>query len=292
MNLSEQQLAAFDEHGYLVLPGVFDDAEVAAFAAEADFILELIINSSLHNQRSSARLDVRIVNGVHLVRKIQPINDLSLILAKAERDARLREPLRRLMDDTPVLMEEKLNYKQSLGVKLESLAALPDDDHFPLHHDWAYYQAQGYPQNILSSAITIDAMTAETGPIRVWPGTHKTNLPHRITPLYENHPTFKELEVVPGPVDPNGGIDVIAPPGSVMVFHALLVHSSSPNQSGRPRRVMIYSHFPKRAEMGFDVRNGPTRLRESPHELNYLRARVAGHAAPSFTIADNRGRVR
>ena len=147
MNLSEQQLAAFDEHGYLVLPGVFDDAEVAAFAAEADFILELIINSSLHNQRSSARLDVRIVNGVHLVRKIQPINDLSLILAKAERDRRLREPLRRLMDDTPVLMEEKLNYKQSLGVKLESLAALPDDDHFPLHHDWAYYQAQGSPGN-------------------------------------------------------------------------------------------------------------------------------------------------
>ena len=78
--------------------------------------------------------------------------------------------------------------------------------------------------------------------------------------------------MVPGLVDPNAGIDVIAPPGSVLLFHALLVHASLPNRSAKPRRLMIYSHYPKRADKGIDVRNGPTRLRESPHEFNYVRA--------------------
>ena len=143
--LTDRQREVFAAQGYLVLPGVFDETETAAFAIEAQFILDLIVNSNIYNRRSSSRLDVRLIDGAHLVRKIQPIDDLSLVLSKAECDPRLLGPLRSLMNDEPVLMEEKLNYKQSLGVRLEHLTALPDDDHFPLHHDWAYYRAQGYP---------------------------------------------------------------------------------------------------------------------------------------------------
>lgn len=284
--LSDAQQQQFSEQGYLVLPEQFTPAEVAAFKAEANFILELIVNSSIYNARHSRRLDLRLVDGVHVVRKIQPINDLSLLLSLVERDTRLRDPLRSLMDDEPVLMEEKLNYKQSLGARFEQLVPLPQDDHFPPHNDWAYYAAQDYPQNILSSAITIDDMTADAGPIRVWPGTHKNHLPHRIRPEYANHPSFKDLEVVPGSVDLAAGVDMIAPAGSVLLFHALLVHASTPNRSARPRRLMIYSHYPERANMGVDVRNGPTRLRESPHELRYLRARLAGVTAQTFSAAD------
>ena len=46
---------------------------------------------------------------------------------------------------------------------------------------------------------------------------------------------------------------------------------------------MIYSHYPERANMGIDVRNGPTRLRESPYELAYLRAKVTGTFQDVFT---------
>lgn len=34
---------------------------------------------------------------------------------------------------------------------------------------------------------------------------------------------------------------------------------------------MIYSHYPKAANMGHDIRNGPNRLRESGHEWDYVR---------------------
>ena len=40
---------------------------------------------------------------------------------------------------------------------------------------------------------------------------------------------------------------------------------------------MIYSHYPKAADMGYDVRNGPGRLRESPYEMEYLRMKIAGY---------------
>ena len=50
-HLDPDQTDAFDRDGYLVLPGVFDAHEVAAMRADADFILELIVNSSLANER-------------------------------------------------------------------------------------------------------------------------------------------------------------------------------------------------------------------------------------------------
>ena len=37
---------------------------------------------------------------------------------------------------------------------------------------------------------------------------------------------------------------------------------------------MIYSHHPTSVEMPFDIRNGPTRLRESPYEREYLRLKL------------------
>jgi hypothetical protein len=52
---------------------------------------------------------------------------------------------------------------------------------------------------------------------------------------------------------------------------------------------MIYSHYPKAANMGFDMRNGPNRLRESPHEWRYLRARDAGRYADQFRANRIRG---
>lgn len=272
--LSQAQLDEFSEQGFLVLPAVFDDDEVGRMRAEADYILELIINSSIHNERRSRRLDVRQRDGNWIVRKIQPINDLSAYLSAVSEDARLLDPMRQLMDDEPILMEEKLNYKQPLPAPPPHMTARDADDRFPVHSDWAYYRAQNYPQDILSSAITMDACTADSGPIRVWPGTHKEHLEH--------YQMDNGLQVRPELVDFAGGQDVLAPAGSVLLFHALLIHNSVANVSGRPRRLMIYSHFPERADIAHDIRNGPTRLRESPWEHRYLRMRVAGQAAAPF----------
>ncbi|MDE2798118.1 MAG: phytanoyl-CoA dioxygenase family protein, partial [Gemmatimonadota bacterium] len=112
--LTSEDLAHFRENGYLVLPQAFNAEEVARMQHEADRILELIINSSLANGRKSGRLDILQTSTGPMVRKIQPINDLSLFLAGVSADERLIGPMRQLMGDEPILMEEKLNYKEPL----------------------------------------------------------------------------------------------------------------------------------------------------------------------------------
>jgi hypothetical protein len=88
--------------------------------------------------------------------------------------------------------------------------------------------------------------------------------------------------VQPGLIDPDSGIDMLVPAGTVMIFSSLLIHNSRPNLSGKPRRLMIYSHYPKAADMGIDIRNGPGRLRESPYEWEYIRKRDRGEITDTF----------
>jgi len=243
----------FQEHGYVAMERVFSDDEVQRMRKEADDILELILNSSNSLERQSGRLDLVRNEAGFLVRKIQPINDLSLYLSQISADSRLLDPMRALMNEEPILMEEKLNYKQPLpGLSFGFETKPRDTDRFPVHNDWAYYRAQNYPQGIISSAITLDDCPAESGPIRIWPGTHKSHLEHESVDI--------GLQVQPGLVDFEGGEDLLLPAGSVAFFSSLLVHNSRPNISGKPRRMMIYSHYPASAKMGVDVRWWVTKL--------------------------------
>lgn len=274
--LDAAQCAQFAEQGYLVLPEAFTAAEVERMRGEADRILELVINSSLVLGRTSGRLDLaQDEAGRQMVRKIQPINDLSLYLSQVAADERLIGPMRQLMGDEPVLMEEKLNYKEPLPEPLAGLQPGRAATHFPVHSDWAYYKSQNYPQSIISSAVAMDDSTPESGPLRVWPGSHAAHLEHERLP-------DRDLQVRADLIDLQGGEDVLAPAGSVMLFHVLLVHSSRSNRSGRPRRLMIYSHFPQAAGIGFDVRNGRQRFTESPFEWEYAARLLRGEAAAPF----------
>jgi ectoine hydroxylase-related dioxygenase (phytanoyl-CoA dioxygenase family) len=266
----------FQEHGYVAMERVFSDDEVQRMRKEADDILELILNSSNSLERQSGRLDLVRNEAGFLVRKIQPINDLSLYLSQISADSRLLDPMRALMNEEPILMEEKLNYKQPLpGLSFGFETKPRGTDRFPVHNDWAYYRAQNYPQGIISSAITLDDCPAEAGPIHIWPGTHKSHLEHESVDI--------GLQVQPGLVDFEGGEDLLLPAGSVAFFSSLLVHNSRPNISGKPRRMMIYSHYPASAKMGVDVRNGPTRLREAPYEWEYTRMKLRGEGRDVFS---------
>ena len=273
-------LKTFERDGYVVLPAVFDEAEVAALRRDADFILELIINSSFANARQSRRLDIRRkTDGTMVVRKIQPIIDLALQLAEASSDDRLLKPMAELMDDEPVLMEEKLNYKQPVPAlnDVGFFRTPEDDDRFPVHNDYAYYRHNDYPKEIISSALTLDACSEQNGTIKVFPGSHKNHIEHlRVR---------NGLEVPPGSVDLADAVPIDAPAGSVMFFHSCLIHTSMPNESGAPRRMMIYSHYPKAANMGYDIRNGPNRLRESPWEWRYQRMKAKGEFVDRFHLS-------
>jgi len=67
-------------------------------------------------------------------------------------------------------------------------------------------------------------------------------------------------------------------------LHSLLVHNSRPNETAQPRRLMIYSHYPSRFNLGDDVRNGPTRVRERPYEQQYLALLESGAYSNQYSL--------
>ena len=275
LDLTDDQIAQYHDEGMLVIEDVFDADEVARMQAEADRILELTINTSLATDRQNGRLDVvEDDQGDQMIRKLQPVDDLSLTLSRIEQS--IRAPIAALMDDEPRLMEEKLNYKAPLPEPVEWLDPARATSAFPVHNDWAYYQAQDYPQSVLSTGIMVDDNTKESGPLHVWPGSHDHHREHQHVEDLGLQVPASELE--------GRGHDVIAPAGSVIFFSSLLVHSSRPNASGRPRRLMIYSHYPvgDGDHLTPDERNGPTRLRESPYEWEYQRMKDDGEFEDQF----------
>jgi ectoine hydroxylase-related dioxygenase (phytanoyl-CoA dioxygenase family) len=281
VTLTADEIQAFHDRGYLVLRNVIEEDELDRLRREADRILELIVNSSLANDRTSGRLALaEDDNDVQHVRKVQPVNDLSREIARVSQDDRFLEPMRTLLGDEPVLMEEKLNYKQRLPEPVPGLEARYDSTAFPVHNDWAYYRQDGYPRSLVWSAVCLDDCTDDNGPLHVWPGSHIRHIPHE--------DRESGLAVPDGEINYNGGTSLCVPAGSIIMCHSLLVHNSRHNDSGHPRRLMIYSHYPE-SEFNtyFDERNGPTRYEESQWESEYHRKKWAGTYTDTFTLRDD-----
>ncbi|HTT91795.1 MAG TPA: phytanoyl-CoA dioxygenase family protein [Acidimicrobiales bacterium] len=277
--LTEEERGQFHEHGYFVRTGVLDNEELTELRNAANAILELVLNSSIYAKKRNPRLDAHLLDrGRALVRKVQPVNDLSVTVAHLSGDPRLIGPMSEVMDDEPVLMEEKLNYKQIVNLHGQKIDLEPKRDNdevldvaWQLHHDWGYYRYNGYPQTTMSSAVALDDCEGR-GPIRVIPGSH-----------------LLDVELA----DPNSGSGVIArdavgphpdliplnlTAGSVVFFHSMLVHDSAPNRSAEPRRMMIYSHYPRshQPDEDADRRNRPARDKAGPMEAKYRELISAG----------------
>lgn len=276
--ITEEEIQAFHDRGYLVLRNVFNENDLNEMRAEADRILELLINSSLANDRMSGRLTLsEDETGIQHVKKVQPVNDLSLTISEISEDKQSISPIRTLMSDKPILLEEKLNYKQPLSESVP-LKASHQSTAWPVHNDWAYYRQNGYPRSLIWSAVCLDDCTADNGPIHVWPGSHIRHLPHQ--------DTDEGLVVPPDEINYKSGIDVTAAAGSVLLFHSQLVHNSWHNDSGRPRRLLLYSHYPKgEYQTYFDQRNGPVWYEESAWESEYRRKIWTGEFEDKFKVS-------
>ncbi len=264
--LSDAHVADFARDGYVLLDRVFTDVEMIACRDAADRILELSINSSAVLGRR--HLDPR--------------------LAAIASDERLLGPLRQLMGDEPVLMEEKLNPKQTVDTHSLDLDFLRQSsfnpevgmEGFHLHHDWGYYRQQGYPENTLSSAVASDDC-AGRGPLRVIPGSHLVD-----APMADPDPASGSGVVAVDFFSPDDLVGLDVPEGSVMLFHAKLVHDSEPNRSGLARRVMIYSHYPRSHDPNGDPdrRNRTVREFAQEFERRYSDLVAAGEATPTFHL--------
>jgi ectoine hydroxylase len=271
--LSPEQRATYERDGFVVLPALFTADELQAARDEADRLADELVNASIALGKVSPRLDLRKDDKGTVLLKIQPVGDISPVFAAMERDPRLLDPMRELLGCEPLLLEEKLNGKERLAVGLDELGLRNWAPEFPWHTDMHYFYFEGYPDETLSSAIALDDCTEENGPLRFVPGSH----------LKHDWPVRTEWppDLADGAIDDSLGVPLICPAGTVVVFHSRVVHASSPNRTAKPRRLIIYSHFPETHQVEPDARNKGLRAAGREHESEYADLLATGGYVPT-----------
>ena len=219
--LSADQIAHYEEHGYLVLERHLPEdilanirAEIARFEDEARTMTAS--NDRLDLEDTHTTDDPRL-------RRIKLPHTISDMFRNLMYSDHILAPARDLIGDSLRLHTSKLNMKSAgYGAAVE------------WHQDYAFYPHTN--DDILAIGVIIDDMESENGPLMVYPGSHKG-------PVYDHHVdgvfagAFLPEEVG---LNPSDAVELKGPAGSISIHHGRIVHGSALNTSDRSRRILFY----------------------------------------------------
>jgi ectoine hydroxylase len=218
MKLSSQQLADFDELGYIFLPECFPADEVEALrAAAVDVFREQ--REEIWREKSGVP---RTAFACHWY------NEACRILAC---DPRLVEPLRQLFGEELYIHQFKINAKAAFTGEV-----------WQWHQDFpTWHKDDGMPEaRAMNIAVFLDEVFPYNGPLMFVPRSHKSGA---LGSRHDNETTSYPLwtlddKTVTDLVQRNGIVAPTGKPGGLVMFHANLVHGSSGNITPYPRRIV------------------------------------------------------
>jgi hypothetical protein len=231
------------ERGYAAVEGALSSASCMRLRAECERVVAAlreeasgaVVPGELPSPASGARLHAwDLPSGEAYLFKVKPIADLSPAIGGLADHPLLRAVLGQLLRGEPRRIEDKLMLKQRVpGWPGRGRPVLGAEVH--RHTDSVYFVKRGFSADVVSSAFALDDCTPESGPLRVWPGTHRGSMP-----VEDGGP---HGPVVPAWAAPDAiAIDLTVPAGSLLFWHSRLVHASSANVSARPRRLVVFGH--------------------------------------------------
>lgn len=214
--LSSEELRQFDEDGYVLVRGVFDEDEIAGVIGAIDPIerdAEDFLRTQPDGKFFIARAD-EITFSTNLVLKSDRLREFSRHPAIAELCADLIGP------------DVRLYWEQSVYKKPETPAE------FPFHQDNGYTYVE--PQQYLTCWVALTDTDETNGCPWVMPGLHRGGtLVHELTDL-----GWRCLD------DDEGAVAVPASAGDIVVFSSLTPHRTGPNLTDQTRKSYILQYAP------------------------------------------------
>lgn len=221
MKLSKEQLAQYDEQGYLFFPAQFTPEEAA------------LMQTAARDVYAMSREEVwRESSGV--ARTAFAAHKYNETFRRLARHPHLIEPVMQLVDGPVYMHQFKVNAKAAF-----------DGEVWQWHQDFGtWHRDDQMPEpRAMNIAVFIDDVTAANGPLLFIPGSHEVGVldaGHDIEttsyPLWTlDRDTVAKLAERGGCVAPTG------PAGSMLVFSSLLVHASPPNISPLHRTIVYLS---------------------------------------------------
>ena len=215
--ITDDQLAAFERDGYLVVRSGFSAAEMALIARWTDELAAMPEVSGRHwvFHEKSLKGDGRDL--INRIENIAPFHDGFAEFAEA-----LRAPVGQLLGEEATLFKEKVNFK------------MPGGDGFKPHQD-SQAGWDAYADFFISVLVSIDEATVENGCLQICAGHHKRGLFQSWEPLTEMDMEGMEFKHLP------------TKPGDLVFFDCYAPHASDPNLTDKTRRIYYATYNRKSA---------------------------------------------
>ena len=223
MCIDDQAVARYRRDGYIVVPDVLSAQEVQDLQAATDEFVELSRTATAHTEvfdlePGHTALEPRL-------RRIKTPHRHHAAYARMVRHPKIVAVLQKLWGPNVRFDQSKLNLKAAgFGSPVE------------WHQDWAFYPHTN--DDLAAVGVMIDDFTPDNGSMLVIPGSHTG-------PIYDH----RDKGFFVGGIDPStSGVDFskavmcTGKAGSITVHHARLLHGSSANISGKPRRFLLHQY--------------------------------------------------
>ncbi len=221
--IDDQDVARYQRDGYIVVPDVLSAQEVQELQRVTDGFVEASRQTLQHT-------DVFDLEPGHTaeqprVRRIKTPHAQHPVYARMVRHPGIVAVLQKLLGPNIRFDLSKLNLKAAgFGSPVE------------WHQDWAFYPHTN--DDLAAVGIMVDDFTPDNGSMLVIPGSHTG-------PIHDHHAKGHFV----GGIDPSK-VDVdfsravmcTGKAGSITVHHVRLIHGSSANVSGKPRRFLLHQY--------------------------------------------------
>lgn len=237
--LSQHQLKSYEKNGFILLKGLFSEAEAAVLLEEAKRMCE--------DPSIVARDEAILEPGADQVRSVFRVHRLSALYERLAAERRLLEVAQQILGSQVYIHQSRVNLKSGFVGK-----------DFYWHSDFETWHVEdGMPRmRAVSCTVLLTENNEYNGPLMLMPGSHM----HFIscagqTPADHYKQSLRRQEVgIADPVALNfladrGGLQSMkGPAGSVVFFDCNTMHGSSSNISPYPRSnlFMVYNSVENR----------------------------------------------
>ena len=217
------QIDFYREHGYLVVPDVLNESEIAAINSEIARLVEASREVRVNDDRYDLEDDH--CASVPRVRRLKGPHRYSDPFAQLRSHPKVIAVLDKLWNNGIRFDMSKLNMKEPGGG-----AAVE------WHQDWAFYPHTN--DDLAAVGFMLDDMTVDNGPLMIIPGSHTG-------PIYDHHTSGRfcgAIDPIGQALDASTAVELLGRAGSITVHHVRAVHGSAPNLSDKPRKLLLHQY--------------------------------------------------
>ena len=233
--LSRDDVERYERDGFIVVPGVLGEGEVAGLRQATDELVARSRSVAEHNEVYD--LEPGHAAEMPKVRRIKTPDRWDPRFAAMVRHPGIVACLQALWGPNIRFDTSKLNMKAAgFGAPVE------------WHQDWAFYPHTN--DDLAAVGVMIDDVDETNGPLLVLPGSHRG-------PVHDHHAGGRFCGAMdPTRIDLDFGkaVPCTGKAGSITIHHVRAVHASAPNTSARSRRFFLMQF---RSADAWPLLNGP-----------------------------------